>query len=125
MSRPAASLSGRRILVVEDEYVIAVALKRWLQEAGIEVLGPVPNVDRALDLLEDHRLDAAVLDLNLGDGDTTYPVADRLEVLGVPYLFATGEPHRAKAGGFNEPPVLGKPYSKADLLRTLSQLIAA
>ncbi|GJE49896.1 hypothetical protein GOFOIKOB_2936 [Methylobacterium tardum] len=125
MSRHATPLSGRRILVVEDEYLIAMELKGWLQEAGIEVLGPVPSVDQALDLIDNHRLDAAVLDINLGDGSSSYLVADRLEVLKVPYLFATGEPHSAKAGGYNDPPWLEKPCSKTDLLRTLGDLIAA
>ena len=125
MSLPAVSLSGRRILVVEDEFLIATELKRWLHEAGAEVIGPVPSVDQALDLIEDHRLDGAVLDITLGDGDTSYPVADRLEVLRVPYLFATAEVQKTKAGGYNDPPWLGKPCSKADLLRMLSDLIAA
>lgn len=117
-------LSGRRVLVVEDEYLIAAEVKRWLQEAGAEVIGPVPSVDQALDLVEDQRLDAAVLDINLGHGDTSYPVADRLEMLRVPYLFATGEV-TARAGGCNDAPRLEKPCSKADLLRTLGDLIAA
>lgn len=125
MSRPTAPLSGRSIIVVEDEYLIATELKRWLQEAGVEVLGPVPSVEQALDLIEDHRLDAAVLDINLGDGNTTYPVADRVDVLRVRYLFATGEVHRARPGGYTNPPLLEKPYSKSDLLHVLSGLIAA
>ncbi|WP_267361109.1 MULTISPECIES: response regulator [unclassified Methylobacterium] len=126
MSCPATvSLLGRSILVVEDEYLIATEVMHWLQETGAEVVGPVPRVDRALDLVEDHRLDAAVLDINLGDGDNSFPIADRLEMLWVPYLFATGHGAKAKAAGYTDPPVLVKPYSKADLLRTLMDLIAA
>jgi CheY-like chemotaxis protein len=125
MPRPAVPLFGRRILILEDEYLIAMEMKGWLQEAGVEVIGPVPGVDHALDLIEDHRLDAAVLDINLGDGDTSFPVADRLELLQVPYLFATGEVQKARAGGYNNPPLLQKPFSRADLLRTLGDLIAA
>jgi DNA-binding response OmpR family regulator len=121
----AYSLAGFRILVVEDEYLIATELKRWLQEAGVEVLGPVPSVEQALDLIEDERLDAAVLDINLGDGDTSFPIADRLEVLKVPYLFATGEVRTARASGYNASPRLEKPCSRADLLRILGDLIAA
>lgn len=125
MSDPAHSLAGRRILVVEDDYLIAMELKRWLQTAGYEVIGPVPSVDQALDLIEDEGLDAAVLDINLGDGDTPYPVADRLELLRVPYLFAMGDVQKAKTGRYTEPPLLEKPCSKAEVLRTLSDLIAA
>jgi CheY-like chemotaxis protein len=123
MPRPAVTLSGRRILVVEDEYLIAVELKRWLHDVGVEVIGPVPNVDQALTLIEDHRLDAAVLDINLGDGDTSYPVADRLDRLKVPYLFATGEAQTASS--YSDHPRLEKPCSKADLLRTLGDLVSA
>lgn len=123
MSGLAVTLSGRRILVVEDEYLIAMELKRWLREAGVEVIGPVPSVEQALDLIEDYRPDAAVLDINLGDGDTSYPVADRLDVLKVPYLFATAETQ--KASGYNDQARLEKPCSKADLLRTLGELVAA
>lgn len=125
MSCPIVAPSGCRVLVVEDEYLIAIELKRWLQDAGVEVIRLVPSVEQTLDLVEDHCLDAAVLDINLGDGDTTYPIADRLDVLRVPYLFATGEVHRARAGGYSNPPLLEKPYSKADLLRVLSGMITA
>ena len=62
MSRAAAPLTGYRILVVEDEYLIAMQVKRWLQVAGCEVLGPVPSVDQALDLIETCCPDAAVLE---------------------------------------------------------------
>lgn len=126
MSYPAtAPLFGRRILVVEDEYLIADVLQHWLQEAGAEVIGPVPDVDQALDLIEDHCPDAAVLDINLGDRGTSFPIADRLEVLRVPYMFAVGNAERATAAGYNGPPVLVKPCSKANLLRTLAGLVAA
>ena len=119
-------LAGRRILVVEDEYLIAIELKRWLQEAGAAVLGPAPSVEQALDLIEDDgALDAAVLDINLGPGETVYPVADQLAALGVPSLFATGD-----VGSRNDPahsarPRLEKPVIAPELLRALSDLIEA
>ncbi len=90
MPDPARLLAGHRILVVEDEYLIARNVKRWLMAAGAVVVGPVPSVDQALDLIEDDGLAAAILDVNLGDGDTVYPVAAELGAMGVPYLLATG-----------------------------------
>ena len=66
MPEAAGPLVGRRVLVVEDEYLIAMQVKRWLQVAGCEVLGPVPSVDQALDLIETCCPDAAVLDVDLG-----------------------------------------------------------
>jgi DNA-binding response OmpR family regulator len=119
----APSLAGCRILVVEDEYLIAMEIKRWLLAAGSEVLGPVPSVDQALDLIEDDRPDAAVLDVNLGDGETVYPVADKLEVLSVPYLFATGDVRVAEASVYRHRPRLEKPFMKAELVRAITDLV--
>jgi CheY-like chemotaxis protein len=123
MSDHAHPLAGCRILVVEDEYLIAIELKRWLQGAGAEVVGPTPGVDQALDLIEDHQPDAAVLDVNLGDGDNVYPVADKLCVLGVPYLFATGDVKLADASVYRHRPPLEKPFTEAELVRSLTNLV--
>ena len=117
------SLVGRRILVVEDEYLIASEVKRWLQAAGSEVLGPVPSVDQALDLIEDDHVDAAVLDVNLGDGDTAYPIAARLGSLGVPFLFATGDVRVIGAAAEQGRPRLEKPFLEAELVRALTKLL--
>jgi CheY-like chemotaxis protein len=122
MSRAAASLAGCRILVVEDEFLIAMEMKRWLQAAGAEVLGPVPSVDRALDLIKDQRPDTAVLDVNLGYDDDVYPVADKLNVLGVPYLFATGDVRVSEAFEYAAKLRLEKPFVEAELVRALVKL---
>ncbi|MCJ2087216.1 response regulator [Methylobacterium sp. E-005] len=89
--RPAAAvLTGRRVLLVEDDYFIAADLRTWFEESGAEVLGPVPSVDEALALIAGtDAIDAAVLDINLQD-DLVYPVANALRARGVPFLFATG-----------------------------------
>jgi len=122
MPQPTHPLAGRRILVVEDEYLIAIEVKRWLMTAGAEIVGPVPSVKQALDLLADHDLDAAVLDVNLGDGARVYPVADELSAIGVPYLFATGDVKVADASGYQHQPRLEKPFSAAELVRALVEL---
>lgn len=86
----AVALTGRRVLLVEDDYFIAVDLKTWFEAGGAEVLGPVPSVDAALALIAGaDAIDAAVLDINLQD-ELVYPVADALRARGVPFLFATG-----------------------------------
>jgi CheY-like chemotaxis protein len=125
MSEPAEPLAGRRILVVEDEYLIAVTMEEWLSEAGAEILGPVPSVQQALEMIEDHdtQLDGAVLDINLGRGETVYPVADRLNELGVPYLFATGDVRIIDDPAHRARPRLNKPISRGDLLRALGKLL--
>jgi DNA-binding response OmpR family regulator len=123
MPASAPPLTGRRILVVEDEYLIAVEVKRWLQAAGAVVLGPVPSVHQALDLIEDDGVDAAVLDVNLGDGDTAYPVADKLGSLSVPYLFATGDVRATSVATEAGRPRLEKPFLEKELVRALSTLL--
>lgn len=84
------SIAGRKVLVVEDEYFIAQDMVRALRDSGAEIVGPVANVDDALDLLEQAgTIDAAVLDVNL-QGEMVYPVADILLARSVPFVFTTG-----------------------------------
>jgi len=85
-----ALLQDRRVLVVEDEFMVADAVERKLRRAGAVVLGPVPSVAQALRLLEQEAdIDGAVLDINLGD-HKVYPVVDMLLARGTPCVFATG-----------------------------------
>ena len=84
------TLTGRRVLVVEDEFFLAEDVVKAFQAAGAEVIGPVGDIDDALDLIEDtERLDGAVLDLNLR-GEMAFPIADALMERSVPFVFATG-----------------------------------
>jgi CheY-like chemotaxis protein len=119
-------LAGRHILLVEDEFLIVEAMEEWLSRAGAEVVGPVPSVEQALDLIEEegNALDAAVLDVNLGVGMTVYPIADRLNELGVPYLFTTGDVRIIDHPAHRERPRLDKPVTRAQLLEALEKLLA-
>ncbi len=84
-------LQGCRLLLVEDEYLIAEDLKVSLQDLGIEVIGPAASVKDALTLVNQDaaRLDGAVLDVNLR-GERVFPVADALAARGIPFVFTTG-----------------------------------
>lgn len=125
MSHASGPLAGMRILLVEDEYVIADEMRGWLHQAGAEVVGPVPDVERALELIDEAAgaLDAAVLDVNLGEGETAYPVADRLKALGVPCLLATGEVQLVPDVSDQGRPRLEKPITQRELLRVLDRLL--
>lgn len=80
----------RRILVVEDEYLIALDVAESLRALGAEVVGPIPTLEKALDAIDaDPALDGAVLDVNL-HGTMVFPVADRLAERNVPFFFTTG-----------------------------------
>jgi CheY-like chemotaxis protein len=85
------SLEGRCLLVVEDEYMIAIDLVSFFEDLGADVIGPAGSVVEGLDLVEQHghRVDIALLDVNLR-GELVYPVADALAAKGVPVIFTTG-----------------------------------
>lgn len=85
----APGLPGLRVLVVENVAVLAWRVCDILAGAGAEVVGPVPDVSRALALLDGREVDVAVLDISLG-GETAEPIADVLAARGVPFLFLTG-----------------------------------
>jgi CheY-like chemotaxis protein len=122
-----STLVGARVLVLEDEAILAFALEDMLLDLGCEVIGPALRLSEAFNLLESEQLDAAVLDVNVG-GDRSYGVAEDLERRDVPFIFATGygaEGMELKRTGIC---VLPKPYRrddlKAELLRLLQKPVA-
>jgi DNA-binding response OmpR family regulator len=120
-------LRNERILVVEDEALVAMLVEDGLLDAGAMVVGPAASVEEALRLIDaaesDGGLSAAVLDLNL-DGEAVSPVADRLAALGVPFLFATGYDEGCDTGGHTAP-VLPKPFSPERLAIAVQALTSA
>jgi CheY-like chemotaxis protein len=114
-------LHGRRVLVVEDEYHLANDLGGALRMAGADVLGPVPTVEAALDLLQHEAApDFAVLDMNLG-GDMAYPVADELADRGIPFLFTTGYERAFLPARHASVAWMGKPVDETVVVRALEQ----
>ena len=123
-------LAGRRVLVVEDDWMLASEMDGLLRRAGAEVDGPWPGVDQALARLDAlggtagaAALDAAVLDVDPGGGETVYPVADRLDRSGVPYLFATGNVAGADDPAYADRPRLEKPIPDRVLLKAVAALV--
>lgn len=82
-------LAGRCVLVVEDDYFIAIELCSALRAAGAEIIGPMREIETALAATRDERIDCGVLDINLR-GRMTFEVAAALQARGVPVVFATG-----------------------------------
>jgi CheY-like chemotaxis protein len=105
---PSAALTGRRVLVVEDEFLIALDLSSILDGLGCVTLGPSPTVAEALRLLAVGRPDAALLDLNLR-GTCTTPVALALAAGGVPFAVVTAY-GRAPGPAFDGAPLVAKPF---------------
>lgn len=83
------NLQSLRILVVEDEFLIADLLCDALGSHGCDVVGPAPNVEKGLQLAQETPLDGAFLDINLG-GEHCFPIAATLLDRGIPFLFLTG-----------------------------------
>lgn len=85
--------SGRqrkRVLIVEDEILIGIDLAQSLSENGFEVLGPFRSAETALEACEKLQPEAAILDVNLGHGGTSEPVAEKFRARGLPFVFLTG-----------------------------------
>ena len=115
----ASALRGRRILVVEDEYMMADDLQYDLEKAGAEVIGPVPSVADALRLLATEEvIDGAILDVNLR-GEKAYPVADVLRERGIPFVLATGYETWSLPEAYKDVPRCEKPVDLRHLARTL------
>jgi CheY-like chemotaxis protein len=116
-----SKLAGRRVLIVEDEALVAMLVEDALLDAGAEVIGPVATVTEALALLDSAVPDAAVLDLNLA-GETSTPVADVLAQRGIPFVVATGYGAEGLPAGHASVPVLAKPYDPDELTTTLARI---
>ena len=114
-SKPTLSLRGQRILIVEDQFLIAMELQQSLERAGATIVGPVGRLDRALSIVEDNGLNAALLDVDL-NGERCWPVADLLSRAGVPFAFTTGfSANIVMPERFVGRPVLAKPYREGEI----------
>jgi len=115
-------LFGKRILVVEDEMLVVMAIEDMLVDLGCSSISLAANVQQALDLIEQKPFDLATLDLNL-DGLQSYSVAQALTERGVPFAFSTGYGKHGVGGGYGGRPVISKPFSSAQLVATLTALL--
>jgi len=109
-------LTGNRIMVVEDETVVAFALCEALAQMDFDVVGPFGSIDDAYDAAKSLDLDAAILDVNL-NGKMIYSVADVLRERGLPFVFVTGYGAESIEPRFHDVPVLQKPVEREILNR--------
>ena len=108
------TVAGNRIMIVEDEALVAMALREALDELGFSVLGPFNRISEAMIALRNNRIDAAVLDVNLG-GELIYPLADVLAADHVPFVFITGYGAEEIEPRYARVPVLQKPIEATAL----------
>jgi CheY-like chemotaxis protein len=115
-------LTGRRVLVVEDEMLIFLMIEGMLEDLGFAAVTAAATIDQALGLIDTQAFDVAMLDLNL-QGQKSYPIADRLAARGVPFLFSTGYGDHGLQEGYGDRPVLNKPFQQQELAVMLRSLL--
>jgi two-component SAPR family response regulator len=114
------AITGLRVLVVEDENLVALLLEDLLAELGHIVIGPVARLKKALDLIQGEEIDLAILDVNI-NGEETYPIADLLAARDMPFFFSTGYGKRSLRAPHQDRPILQKPFQRHDLEKLFAE----
>jgi CheY-like chemotaxis protein len=116
-------MCAKRVLVVEDQFLVGYELREVLEQFGFECVGPFSRIPPALAAAGTEQLDVAILDI-LVDNETVYPVASVLDERRIPFAFASGLPGELDETKWADRPRLNKPYT-ADDLRRLIELLTA
>lgn len=116
------ALSGRRILVVEDESLVAMLLETILEDMGCTPVGPASNVDEGLVMATDEALDAALLDVNVA-GRQVFPIATALKARGVPFVFSTGYGEGGLPDEWRGHATVQKPFTEAAIRQALMKIM--
>lgn len=106
------TIDGHRILVVEDEALVAMLLETMLEDLGAVPVGPAQSVDEGRGLAEAEALDGALLDVNVA-GQEVFPVAEALKARGVPFVFSTGYGEGGLPDAWRGHPTIQKPFTEA------------
>jgi CheY-like chemotaxis protein len=118
---PSRPSKGLRVLLVEDEMMVAFLLETMLAELGHQAVGPVAHLDKALEMARREAVDVAILDVNI-NGKEVYPVAAALDARGIPFIFATGYGRAGLRASYRGRPTLQKPYLLDDLREAIAEL---
>jgi CheY-like chemotaxis protein len=121
-AKPRNTLTGRKVLVVEDEAMIAGLIETTLGEAGCLIVGPFATLEQAFETLERERLDAALLDIRL-NGRDVYAVADALNTRGIPFIFISGFTQKQMPPGYRKCPYIAKPFTPDAILALLAKVV--
>jgi CheY-like chemotaxis protein len=113
---------AKRILIVEDEVILALDFEDAIAELGYEVVGPALSLDHGLRLATSEAIDCALLDVNLGRGLTSQPIADALRARGIRFAFVTAYTREQVDFARPDEKVLHKPPEPATLQRVVSEL---
>jgi CheY-like chemotaxis protein len=116
------SLKDKRILIVEDQYLVAADLSRALETLGGVIVGPVASTEAARAKIAQAEIDLAFLDINL-DEQMVFPLADELEQRGIPFIFATGHDATILPDRFKAKFRLEKPFTAQSVQEAVRRLI--
>jgi len=119
--KPPVRPAGRRVLIVEDEAVIAGLIETILGEAGYSIVGPVATLERALATIERERFDAALLDIRI-NGHDAYAVADVLMKRRIPFIFVSGFTRKQMPAGYRHCAYIAKPFAPDAILALLEEV---
>ena len=115
--------TGRRVLIVEDESLVAMLLETILSDMGCDVIGPESNVDDGLRIASGTgKLDAALLDVNVA-GQEVFPVAEALKARGVPFVFSTGYGEAGLPEHWRGNPTVQKPFTEGAIRDALMKAL--
>ncbi len=110
-----------RVMIVEDEYLIARTLAQMLTDGGHVVTGIVGSAEKAIQMLEEQKCDVAVVDANLA-GSCAAPIGAALRKRGIPFVVISGYSKQQLLAGLQDAPFLPKPVNPSELLATVSAL---
>lgn len=110
-----------RVLLVEDEGLVALMLEDILADLGHTVVGPVARLDKALEMVQRETFDIAILDVNINGGDT-YAVAAALAARDIPFIFSTGYGKKSLQEAYRDRPTLQKPFQEHELKKLLAEI---
>lgn len=115
-------LTNRRILVVEDDFLILSMIEDMLSDLGCRSIAAAATIEQAIRLVNSEGFDAAMLDINL-NGRDSFAVADALVARGVPFIFATGNSRNSMVEAYSNRPVLRKPFKFEELAKMLGTIL--
>ena len=117
-------LAGKRVLVVEDEMLVLMAIEDMLARLGCRSITPAATVVKALALIESQGFDFATLDINL-DGQRSLAIAKVLSERGIPFAFSTGYGEHGIGDGYGNRPVLNKPFTAKQMAAVLVRIFGS
>jgi CheY-like chemotaxis protein len=116
--------SGVKVLVVEDEGLVAMMIERMLEDLGCEVVASVAHISKAMVVAGEADIDLALLDVNVA-GAPVFPIADILRARGIPFIFSTGYGASGLPREFSGHQVMSKPFCEDELRQKMALMLVA